>query len=58
MISILKLTFVLLSAAILMTSGCSESSNQAQKLTPPEGIDWAAIEAEDEDMNALQAEGE
>ena len=58
MIKVIKLSFIpVLAAALISIVGCSESK-EAQKLTPPEGIDWEAIEAEGEEMNELQSEGE
>lgn len=44
-------------AALVSIGGCSQST-EAKKLTAPEGVDWAAIEAQGEEMNELQSEGE
>ena len=52
----LSVTALLVVACIGIT-GCSDSK-EAKTLTAPEGVDWAAIEAEGEAMNDLQSEGE
>ena len=49
--------FLFVAIACLAVAGCSQST-EAKKLTPPDDIDWAAIEAEGEEMNNLQSEGE
>ncbi len=43
--------------AAIHVSGCADNS-QAQKLEAPEGIDWAAIEAGDAEIEATQSVGE
>lgn len=58
MIKTLRLTCLpVLTAVLFSMVGCSQS-NEAKKLTAPEGVDWAAIEAEGDAMNELQSEGE
>ena len=46
-----------LTATMFLVVGCSQST-EATKLEAPDGVDWAAIEAEGEQMNELQSEGE
>ncbi len=37
---------------------CSQGGGDAEKLNAPEGIDWAAIEAQDGAIADAQSEGE
>ncbi|EMB18793.1 MULTISPECIES: hypothetical protein [Rhodopirellula] len=53
-------TIAMLCFALGMLSlpACSPESGEAQKLTAPDDIDWAAIEAQDEAIAEAQSKGE
>ncbi|EMI46673.1 MULTISPECIES: hypothetical protein [Pirellulaceae] len=43
---------------LLLLPACSQNGGEAQKLTPPDNVDWAAIEAQGEAIAEAQNEGE
>ncbi|MCM2371249.1 hypothetical protein [Aporhodopirellula aestuarii] len=43
---------------LLLLPACTQNGGEAQKLTPPDDVDWAAIEAQGEAIADAQREGE